>query len=168
MKYLIAAATMIICLSPNVANAEIVSSSDSHFVLRHEALSALSAETLWQRLTQPATWWHPDHTYSGRAENLSLNAEVGGVWREDWDEGSVIHGTIIFLRRGQVLRMNAPFGPLQELGAYTIWTITISQDGDGSRVVFDEVSNGPPSANMAETATAVDFVKGEAIIRLTR
>ncbi len=168
MKYLVAAVMIVFCFSTNVSNAEIVSSSDSHFVLRHEAQSTLSADELWQRLTQPATWWHPDHTYSGRAENLSLNAEVGGVWREDWDEGAVIHGTITFLRRGEILRMNAPFGPLQALGAYTIWTITISQDGDGSKVVFDEVSNGPPSADMAETAKAVDFVKGEAIIRLTR
>ena len=62
--------------------------------------------------------------------------------------------------------MEAPFGPLQGLGAYTIWTITITAAEDGSVVLFDEVSSGPPTANMAETAKAVDFVKGEAIRRL--
>ena len=168
MKLLLATAVVAICLLPNDSSAEIVSASDTHFVLRHEATSALSAGGLWQRLIQPATWWHPDHTYSGSAENLSLDVKAGGAWREVWAEGSVIHGTVLLVKNGETLRLNAPFGPLQGLGAYTIWTITISPEGEGSKVVFDEVSNGPPSANMAETAAAVDFVKTEAIRRLTQ
>ena len=155
-------------VAPTRAPADIVSSSDTHFVLRHEAPSTLSADALWKRLLQPASWWHPDHTYSGSAQNLSLDARAGGTWRETWEGGSVIHGTVLFVKDGSTLRMNAPFGPLQELGAYTIWTITITPADEGSVVVFDEVSNGPPSAGMAEIAKAVDFVKTEAIQRLTR
>ncbi len=153
---------------PARAPAEIVASSESHFVLRHEASSALPAEALWQRLLEPASWWHPDHTYSGSAQNLSLEPRAGGVWRETWDGGSVVHGTVLFVKSGSTLRMNAPFGPLQALGAYTIWTITISPADEGSTVVFDEVSTGPPSAGMAEMAKAVDFVKAEAMRRLTQ
>ena len=114
----------------------------------------------------PANWWHPDHTYSGSSDNLSLEPEAGGVWKETWEGGSVIHGRVILVRDGEVLRMNAPFGPLQGVGAYTIWTITISADGDGSKVVFDEIANGPPTADLAELAPAVHFVKQEAINRL--
>lgn len=167
MKNLLAMFLLVFCFAPIRSGAEIISSSDTHFVLRHEATSAMPADMLWQRLIQPETWWHPDHTYSGRAENLSLKAEAGGAWREDWDGGSVIHGTVMLVQTGEVLRINAPFGPLQQLGAHTIWTITISADGEGSKVVFDEVSNGPSTANMTETAAAVDFVKSEAIRRLT-
>lgn len=168
MQRLLSIAAAITIGVPLIASADVVSSSDTHFVLRHEAVSSLAADELWQRLVQPAAWWHPDHTYSGSSDNLSLEPVAGGVWKEEWEGGSVVHGTVIYVREGRVLRMNAPFGPLQELGAYTIWTITVSPDGNGSRVVFDEVSSGPPSANLPELAEAVDFVKTEAIGRLTR
>ncbi len=153
-------------LAANDATAEITEASATHFVLRHEAHSALAADVLWRRLLKPADWWHPDHTYSGNAANLTLEARAGGLWREDWEGGSVEHGRVVFIKPGEQLRLNAPFGPLLEIGAYTIWTISIRPDGDGSKVVFDEVANAPPSANMEEMAKAVDFVKGEAIRRL--
>ena len=153
---------------PTLTLSEVVSSSGTHFVLRHEATSTLPVDELWQRLIRPELWWHPNHTYSGNSENLSLNAEAGGIWLESWRGGSVAHGTVLYVREGEVLRLNAPFGPLQGLGAYTIWTITISPDGNGSRIVFDEVANGPPSANLAELAGAVDSVKTEAIGRLAQ
>ena len=148
------------------AYAEIISASDTHFVLRHEATDARSAEDLWERLINPASWWHPDHTYSGDAANLSLDPRAGGLWRESWDGGSVAHGEVLLVETGKMLRMNAPFGPLQGVGAYTIWTITITPDGDASRVVFDEVSTAPAGTGMDELAEAVDFVKTEAISRL--
>ena len=148
------------------AGAEILSSSDTHYVLRHEAVSTLPPSNLWRRLTKPATWWHPDHTYSGDSANLSLDVTAGGLWREDWTGGSVAHGRILFVQPGRLLRLEAPFGPLAELGAYTVWTITIESSDSGSKVVFDEVSTGPPAADMANVATAVDYVKGEAIARL--
>lgn len=149
------------------ASAEIVSSSDTHFVLRHEATSPLPADQLWARLIEPQTWWHPDHTYSGDANNLSLDLQAGGLWREDWQDNSVAHGEVLFVDAGRVLRLNAPFGPLQGLGAYTIWTITITPQDNGSTIVFDEISSGPATADMAEIAKAVDYVKGEAIRRLS-
>ncbi len=161
-----AIAIVFLFVAPGIPHAEIVAASDTHFVLRHEAVSALDAAQLWERLIQPAAWWHPDHTYSGDSGNLSLDAKAGGLWREDWDGGSVSHGKVVFVNHGEQLRMEAPFGPLQALGAYTIWTITISPKDDGSRVVFDEVSTAPPGTDMAEMAKAVDFVKQEAIQRL--
>ncbi len=152
-------------LSSN-ASADIISSSKTHFELRHEAASSLAPDALWERLIQPAIWWHPDHTYSGDANNLSLEAKVGGLWREDWDGGSVAHGTVMFIQPGKTLRMQAPFGPLQGLGAYAVWTITISANDEGSKVVFDEVASGPSSADLEELAMAVNYVKQEAILRL--
>ena len=156
-----------LCASP-LPQAEIVASSDTHYVLRHEATSTLKPDALWRRLVTPASWWHPDHTYSGDAANLTLALEAGGSWREDWDGGSVEHGRVLLVQPGEVLRMAAPFGPLQAAGAYTVWTISVraADEGGGSVVVFDEVASGPPSASLAELAPAVDFVKSEAIARL--
>ncbi len=166
MKALLAPA-LAACLAFSAARAEIVESSNSHYVLRHEATSALAPDVLWRRFVKPETWWHPDHTYSGSSENLSLNPKAGGLWLETWDDGSVVHGSVLYVEDGRSMRLYAPFGPLQGLGVYTVWTITISAEGDGSKVVFDEISSGPPSADLDELAKAVDFVKTEAMTRLT-
>ncbi len=150
----------------SAASAEIVSSSPTHFKLRHETVSNLAPDELWQRLVNPASWWHPDHTYSGDSGNLTLSAEAGGLWREDWQGGSVLHGQVLFVEPGKRLRLLAPFGPLQELGAYTIWTITIEASDKGTVITFDEVASGPPGSDLATVANAVDYVKQEAVARL--
>ncbi len=149
------------------AQAEVIEAAPDHYVLKQEASSDLAPADIWARLIDPASWWHPDHTYSGSSANLSLDVEAGGLWREDWDGGSVTHGTVIFVNPGVQLRLDAPFGPLQPIGAKTIWTITIAAEGAGSKVTFDEISHGVPSSKLDELAPAVDFVKTEAIRRLT-
>ena len=162
--------SLVACLSvlfSGAATADVIEASPDHFVLRQEATSSLSPQEMWQRLINPATWWHPEHSYSGNADNLTLDVQAGGLWKEEWDGGSVTHGEVIFVNPGVQLRLDAPFGPLQAIGAKTIWTITISAEGEGSRVVFDEISHGVPSSKLDELAPAVDFVKTEAIRRLT-
>lgn len=153
---------------PAPALAEVLSSSATHFSLRHSATSTLSASELWDRLIDPASWWHPDHTYSGDSKNLTLELKAGGLWQESWEENAVAHGEVLFVEKGKTLRMNAPFGPLQSLGAYCIWTISIAPVEDGSTVTFTETAVGPPTAMLNEVAAAVDFVKNEAIQRLVQ
>lgn len=160
------AAVAALALNASV-QAEVIEAAPDHYVLKQEASSDLAPADIWNRLIDPASWWHPDHTYSGSSANLSLELEAGGLWREDWDGGSVTHGTVIFVNPGVQLRLDAPFGPLQPIGAKTIWTITIAPDGTGSKVTFDEISHGVPSSKLDELAPAVDFVKTEAIRRLT-
>lgn len=165
MKQLIAAGTIMLAALP--AAADITASSPDHYTLRQEAVSTLSPEDMWDRLLQPEVWWHPDHTYSGDASNLSLTPKAGGFWMESWDENSVAHGQVLTVLDGQYIRLNAPFGPLQEMAVNVIWTITIEPEGEGCRVVFDEVANGTSASGLDEVAPAVDYVKTEAIKRLT-
>ncbi len=149
-----------------IAQAKIISSSESHYVLQHEATSVLPPEKLWLRLIEPSEWWDPDHTYSGDSKNLILDAQAGGIWRESWDGNSVVHGTVLNVKTNELLRLDAPFGPLQALAVNTVWTITIEAHVDGSIVTFDEVANGGAESGLSELAKAVDFVKGEALSRL--
>ena len=159
-------ATASVLLLPK-AQAEIVSAAPDHYTLRHEIMSPQSPEVIWERLINPETWWSPDHTYSGDARNLSLQNFAGGYWREDWDRSSVIHGTVQTILDGEMLRLDAPFGPLQGLGVQVTWTITLeaAEDG-GTRIVFDEVANGSSESGLDQIAPAVDYVKQEAIKRL--
>ncbi|MEM6775926.1 MAG: SRPBCC domain-containing protein [Pseudomonadota bacterium] len=149
------------------AHAEVVSASDSHFTLRHDGHTSRSVEDTWQRLIRPSSWWDPRHSYSGDAANISLELEVGGLWREDWDGGSVAHGTVLFIDEEKTLRLEAPFGPLQGMGAYVVWTITLEAAEEGTNVVFEESAIGPAGANYQAMAEAVDGVKTEAMRNLT-
>ena len=160
-------AVMVLLFSTTSAQAEIVEAAADRYVLKHEARTDLAPSDLWARLIKPADWWHPDHTFSGDAGNLSLAPHAGGLWREDWVEGSVLHGRVLHAAPGQLLRLDAPFGPLQGMAITAVWTITIKPDGDGSLVTFDETVNGVVSSKLDALAPAVDFVKGEAIRRLT-
>ncbi len=149
-------------LQSATVHAEVVSAADGYFMLRHEGTTRLPPEDAWARLVDPASWWHPDHAYSGNAGNLSLDLTAGGLWREEWAGGSVAHGTVVYVDHGKSLRLQAPFGPLQGVGAYVIWTISLTPEADGTRIVFEESAIGPPAGDYAELARAVDFVKGEA------
>jgi hypothetical protein len=148
------------------AAAEVTDSGAQHFELRHEAVSSLPPAALWARLIAPSQWWNPAHSYSGDAANLQLDARAGGLWREDWNGGSVAHGRVLLSMPPSLLRLEAPFGPLQGVGAYVVWSISIDAEGTGSRVQFHEIAAGPPGARLAELAPAVDAVKSEAIRRL--
>jgi len=154
-----------ICL-PLFAHSEVVEASPAHFTLHLAAETELKPDQVWTRLIEPSSWWLSEHTYSGSADHLSLDAQAGGLWREDWEGGSVAHGTVQSLMEGQSLRLDAPFGPLQGMAVTVIWTITIEPDGDGTRVIFDEVATGSSASGLDQIAPAVDRVKAEAIARL--
>ena len=155
---------MALGLAAASASADVLDKEPGRFILKQDVRTAEPIDDVWARLIQPATWWHPDHTYSGDAANLSLDVQAGGLWREDWDGGSVAHGEVLSVINGRQIRLRAPFGPLQSIASETIWTITLTPDGEGTRIVFDEVAYGHGVGDLAE---AVDFVKTEAIARLS-
>src|SRR6056297_1385533 len=118
-------ASALIAIVP-AARAEIISSSPDHFTLKLEAETELSPDEVWARLIDPSSWWLPEHTYSGSSDNLSLKPHAGGIWREDWEGGSVWHGTVLLALPDQRLSLSAPFGPLQSLAVDSVWTISLT------------------------------------------
>ena len=151
------------------AMAEVVTASPDHFTLKLQAESDLTPEEVWARLIVPSEWWQSDHTYSGDANNLSLDAQAGGLWREDWAGGSVWHGTVIQAHENKSLILSAPFGPLQGLAVTSVWTTTLTPNEDGGTVItFDHVTNGTQASGLDQMAPAVDFVKGAALASLAR
>ena len=103
---------------------------------------------------------------TGASEHLSLDLKAGGLWKETWDDGSVAHGTVLTVLNGKLLRLDAPFGPLQDKGVNVIWTISLAAEGEGTRVTFTETANGTAASGLGELAPAVDYVKTDAITRL--
>ncbi|MEE4145214.1 MAG: hypothetical protein V2I26_10485 [Halieaceae bacterium] len=164
MKY--ALVLLLLAINAAPANAEVIAASPDHYTLRHEAVSPLAPDALWNRLVHPESWWSPVHSYSGDAANLSLDLRAGGLWKEEWDGGSVAHGYVLYVNPGEQLRLEAPFGPLQSMAVNVVWTISVRAEGTGSKVIFDEVANGSEASRLDTIAGTVDGVKAEALRRL--
>ncbi len=124
-------------------------------------------EDVWKAIVQLPRWWSSQHTYSGQASNLSLDAQAGGCWCERWGDGqSVQHGQVVLVQPGRVIRVFAGLGPLQELAVQGVLTIvTAAQEGKTVLRMTYRVS-GDASAGLDKLAPVVDQVIGVQYRRL--
>lgn len=153
-----------LALTP-LAHADIITSGPDHYHLKKSAHSDMPADAMWKRLITPSQWWH--HSFSGNSDNFTLDAKAGGMWLETWDGGSVEHGRVIYVKEGEHLRLNAPFGPLQDMAVTVIWNITLTPHADGGTMVtFEERATGSSASALDKMALAIDRVKTEGLMRL--
>lgn len=74
-----------------------------------------SPDDVWKTIVQLPRRWSNQHTWSGQASNMSLDAQAGGCWCERWADGqSVRHGHVLLVQPGRVIRLFALLGPLQD------------------------------------------------------
>lgn len=120
-----------------------------------------TTDAVWKAIVQLPRWWSGQHTYSGQASNLSLDAQVGGCWCERWGEGqSVQHGQVVLLQPGRLIRLFASLGPLQDMPVHGVLTIAASvQDGKTVLRMTYRVG-GPPDIGLEKLAPVVDQVIG--------
>ena len=164
MKRLLLAAVLTALAAP--ASAEIATRSDDGFSLRFERPVTASPEAILAAVGRPAAWWSAAHTYSGDAANLSVDLRPGGCWCEALPGGGIRHGETLMVWPAQRLaRFDAPFGPLQSMGADAVLTMTWADaDGGGPRTLtWIFVVNAPGAGALAE---AIDGVMGEQFNRL--
>lgn len=151
------------------ANAEVKQSAADGFVVAHSAPVAATPSKIWAALLQPQNWWSGEHTWSGKAANLSLKAEAGGCFCERWPGGSVEHGRVVMVMPQQLLRLEAELGPLQALALKGALTFRIDSADDGATTLALEYRvNGASSSGLDQFAPSVDEVVGQQFARLVR
>ena len=69
------------------ASAGVVNVSGNGFEVREAAHSTAASDKVYGELLLPAHWWSSDHTFSGSAANLVLDAHAGGCWCENLPGG---------------------------------------------------------------------------------
>ena len=164
-------------LASGPAAAEVVSSSDAGFVSRQIVDVPASPAEAWKALIAPAGWWNGEHTYSGDAANLFLDAQATGCFCEllplpkDAPEGtrrgSIEHLHVIYADAGKVLRLSGGLGPLQSEAVNATLTITLKPgEGGGTRIQWFYVVGGFARFKFPEMAVLVDRVLGEQATRL--
>ena len=101
--------------SPAVA--EVKQATPAGFEIESTVTVAVPVDKAWEVLRAPQKWWNPEHTYSGDAAKLYLDAQATGCFCERMGEGatrgSVEHGHIVYVQPPRMIRMTSALGPLQ-------------------------------------------------------
>jgi len=128
-----------------------------------------SPEQVWQALTQLPRWWSDDHTYSGQAARMNLDAQAGGCWCERWGEGnSVEHGRVLHALPPRSLRLRSALGPLQELPVDGVLTFSVLTQETQTVLRLTYRVAGASDAGLDKLAPQVDRVLGQQFRRLIR
>lgn len=151
------------------AQAEVRQSAPDSFFLAWSAPISATPEKAWTALTSIGSWWSDEHTWSGHASNLSLQAQAGGCFCERWSGGSAEHGRVLMAMPGRLLRLQAALGPLQEYALTGVLGFWLRYNDDGSlRIEVEYRVNGAASSGLDEFALQVDRVLGQQVERLVR
>lgn len=175
---LAAVALMALVAAPvSMAQAEVVTQSPAGFVIKLSADTTATQNDAWKALITPNKWWSGEHTYTGDAGNLWLDAQATGCFCEKLPKpadapaeqrmGSVEHMHVVYAdpQRG-VLRMVGGLGPLQGEALHGTLTITLKPIEGGTRIEWDYVVGGYMRMSPEQIAPLVDKVLGEQLTRL--
>ena len=72
-------------LAASGAQAEVVDSTANGFAVKQEAEIAAPAGKVYEAIVAIGRWWSSDHTYSGDASNMTLEARANGCFCEALD-----------------------------------------------------------------------------------
>ena len=149
--------------------AEVLSVGPNGFEVRETVHVAAASDKAYAALLQPARWWSSDHTFSGSASNLALDARAGGCWCENLpDGGSVEHLRVVYVAPGRTLRLRGALGPFQGLGADGAMTWVLKSGANGTDISVSYALGGYAKDGFDAASKAADHVLGEQIERLRK
>lgn len=111
-----------LALGPVQLWADVINSSEHGFELRIEKTINSDAMTAYRQFIRIGEWWDPEHTWFGKAENLSIEPTAGGCFCEKSDDREVLHMTVSYVDPGKEIRMIGGLGPLQMMGVHGGWS----------------------------------------------
>jgi hypothetical protein len=160
---------MLAALVSGRAGAEVVSATADGFALRETMHAVASPDKVYAALLLPAHWWSSEHTFSGNAANLVLDARAGGCWCETLPGGgSAEHLRVVYVSPGKTLRLRGALGPFQGMAVDGVMTWSVKGGTDGTDVTLTYVIFGHTKDGFAELSKGADQVLGEQIDRLKK
>lgn len=167
MRVLLLAGLLACCGS---VQAGVKTATANSFVVEHKVPLAATPARAYQALTEVGRWWNPEHSWSGKAGNMTLDARAGGCFCEALPEGgSVQHLQVVFAAPAKMLRLRGALGPLQSEGVEGSLTFELTpvEEGAASELLLRYIVSGySPLMPLNEWAPAVDGVLLEQVTRL--
>jgi len=157
-------------VGPGSAAAEVIDESPSGFTSQNVALIDAQPLQVYAMLVDAVDlWWSSDHTFSGNAINLSIDARAGGCFCERLPGGGIVeHLTVVHANPGRLLRLRGALGPLQSTAVVGAMSWTLEPSNGGTRVSVTYTVGGYVPGGVDAWATAVDRVVGEQLERFAR
>jgi hypothetical protein len=168
------AALLLLGLAP-LARAEVTASGPPGFSLKIEVPVSARPDEVFTRFLRIGEWWSDAHTYSGKAANMTLDANPGGCFCERLPRGGFVrHMAVVFFAPGKTLRLEGGLGPLQGMGASGVLSFEFKPESAGPEAaatrltVTYTVTGFAAGKGLAELAPAVDEVIAEQVARFKR
>lgn len=162
------AAVCVIGMTISPASAEVVDAEAAGFKIVNEAIIAVTRADAWRLAIKDIDkWWSSDHTVSGEASRLRINAKPQGCFCEDLGKNAgVVHMTVSMVYPEVVLRLTGGLGPLGLMGVQGNMTWEFEDADEGTAVKFTYAVGGFRPDGLDAMAEPVDRVIGEALQRL--
>lgn len=162
-----AASLVAACIVP-AADAEVLDAAPGGFTITHETrISARRIDVYNAAINNVGDWWSDDHTLSGDAGNLYIEARTQGCFCETLGEaGGVVHLTVTFVNPGVILRLSGALGPLGLMGVSGNMTWEFNDNEDGTTVTLQYAVGGYLAGGLDAISAAVDDVLIEQMTNL--
>jgi uncharacterized protein YndB with AHSA1/START domain len=153
-------------LFPSPATAAVKRATAHSFEIEHRATIAAPPERVWSRFQAIGSWWNPSHSYSGKAEKLSLTLKPGSCLCEELPGGGVEHLRVVYADRPRKAVLTGALGPLFYDALAGVLDVRIEPTGRGSTLIWNYRVSGFAVEDGANLAPVVDRVLGEQVQRL--
>lgn len=166
MRLILVSALLLLGAFANNATAEVTDADKHGFSLLHETIVKVDRATAWiAAVDNIDKWWNADHTISGDASLLTIDARPLGCFCENAG-GGVVHLQVTTVSPNVNLRMTGGLGPLGLMGVNGNMTWEFFDVAEGTRIRFSYAVGGYSPGGLDTIAEDVDYVIGDALQRL--
>lgn len=144
-------------------NAEVLHVDKHGFIIENTIVTDASQQAAWRALIDNVgQWWPADHTWWGKAENLSIDEHAGGCFCEKSGNNSAEHMRISFVDQYNLLRMTGGLGPLQGMGMHGAldWSLQQTENGQ-TQITLKYTVSGINPDGYTTLAPIVDKVQAQ-------
>jgi uncharacterized protein YndB with AHSA1/START domain len=159
---------MMAVVTSQSAPAEVESADAAGFKISSQVLVDASREDAWNAaIKDVGKWWSSDHTISGDAARLHIDAKPQGCFCETLGpDAGVVHMTVTTVFPYTVLRLTGGLGPLGLMGVEGNMTWEFDDAGDNTKVTLTYAVGGYLEGGLDVMAAPVDGVLTDALRRL--